>query len=273
MSKYVLTIIHGSKEYSNRYKDFMDFLQNQNIESFTGDLADHGKNLRKNFHNFTFKEMLYSALKIIDETKLKFPDHKHIIFGHSMGSFIVKYIVYNNIRDFDGVILSGTNHLSKTLISLALLATKSFNKNKVSRINQYLSYGWLSFSSKLNGYGSSWLSYNEENQKSFANDPLCGKNFSNKSLNAMFLFIKLSGEKEVLQNFKHKDIPQLLIYGEHDPITNYGADIKKLVKAHNKVGINNHKVISYEKCKHEILFDNLKEDVSKDIVSFIKNIK
>ncbi len=270
-NKYVLTIIHGSKEHWRRYNDFIKEVKSNGIQVVTGDLATHGDLYEGNNHNFTFKEMLNSALKLVDEARTRYPDHKQIIMGHSMGSFITKYIVYKNLRDFDGVVLSGTNNLGGALANIALLST-SMSKEKVWRINEDASYGMLSKASKKMGYGENWLSANEDNEKAFEDDPLCGNDFTNGSLNAMFKFAKENGTKKTLKNFKNKHIPQLLIFGEQDPVTNFGKDIKSLIKKHNKLGIDNHKVISYPGCKHEIAFDNMKEKVTADIIEFIKAV-
>ncbi|NQX83316.1 MAG: alpha/beta hydrolase [Mycoplasmataceae bacterium] len=272
MYKYVLTIIHGSKEHQYRYKDFIISLERKGIKAVTGDLATHGVQSENSIHNFSFDEMLESSLKIIDKSKKLYPNHKHIILGHSMGSFIVKYITYKNIRVFDGIILSGTNNLDGFPLKIALMFSKIGNSNKVSKINEFLSYGLLTLKTKLNGFGNSWLSTNKENILNYDKDPLCGNNFSNKSLYSMFTFIKECNSKKTLLNFKNKKIPQMIIYGEKDPVSNFGKDINKLTKRHNKYGINNHKIISYPNCKHEILLDIMKEKVEKDIIKFIKNI-
>ncbi len=270
-NKYALILIHGSKEHWKRYKDFIKELNSNGIEVITGDLATHGDKFEGENHNFRLEDMLDSALELVDEAKDRYPNHKHIIMGHSMGSFIVKYIVYKNLRHFDGVVLSGTNNVGSNLANIGMLTT-CISKNKVWRLNENVSYGMLSKASKKKGYGSNWLSTNEDNEKAFKDDPLCGNDFTNGSMNAMMKFIKGNQTKKTLKNFSLKEIPQLLIYGEQDPVANFGKDITSLIKRHKKYGINNHKVISYPDCKHEIAFDNLKDKVTSDIVEFIKEI-
>ncbi len=271
MNKYAVTIIHGSKEHWGRYKEFMTELKIQGIDSHTGDLAAHGNKFNGKSHNFTFREMLNSAIKIIDETKAKYPEHKQIIFGHSMGSFIVKHIVYNNIRKFDGVILSGTNDLNSTVATLGMITT-SIAKKMVWRLNENISYGTLVRASEKMGYTSNWLSSDLDSVKEFNNDPLCGNNFTNGSLNAMYKFMKLNGINKTFKNFGTKNIPQLFIYGEEDPVANFGKDIERLVAKQKKYDIHNITVKKYEGCKHEVLFDKCSIQATIDIVSFIKNI-
>lgn len=271
-NKYVVSIIHGSKEHIKRYEGLIKELNNNGIEVVAHDLATHGENYKGENHNFSLEEMLDSALAIVDEAKDKYPDHKQIIFGHSMGSFIVKYIVYTNKRTFDGVILSGTNNPDMFVNEISLFLNGIGDADKVHKFNEELSYGALSLNSFIHGHGGGWLSTDEGNAQRFEEDPLCGNDFTNKSLKAMFTFIKESQSKEVLEEFKNKEIPQLLIYGKKDPVGNFGTDIKRLVKHQNKFGINNHKVIEYPNSKHEVLFDVDGQQATKDIIEFIKTI-
>lgn len=270
--KTVVILIHGSKEHSGRYKEFISHLNENNIEVMTGDLADHGQNFNGYFHNFTFNEMLNSALKIIDKAKEEYPNHKHIIMGHSMGSFIVKYILYKNMRMFDATILSGTNHPSQILLDTAMFLSSRSEQNEVSSTNEHLCYGMLSIKSKFKRYGENWLSTDIENEIRYKNDPYCGNDFSSGSLYSMYRFIDLSKRELTLKNFKSKEIPQLIIYGKKDPVSSFGKEIRKMIKFHNKFEINNHQTICYENSKHEILFDVEKEKVVDDILSFITNL-
>ncbi len=276
---YVVTIIHGSKEHIGRYRDFIRELESSGIEVVSGDLATHGDNYVSKEdeegneignHNFSFQEMLDSALEIIDRAREEYPDHKHILFGHSMGSFIAKAIVYTNVRKFDGLILSGTNNPAQLAVRLGILMNSIGNKNKVSSINENLSYGTLSLSSKMHGFGKNWLSESEENVNSYDEDELCGNDFTIQSLRAMLTFIKISQSKKVLKRFENKNIPQFLLSGSRDPVTHYGKHIDKLIKKQRKRKIKNHISKIYFGAKHEILFDNSKDMATKDIIEWIK---
>ncbi len=270
--KILCIIIHGSSEHKNRYDQIKRFLEEKNIDVYVEDLATHGANLnQEKIHNFTYKEMEKSALKIIDDAVSKYPNHKHIIFGHSMGSFIVKDIVYSNKRNFDGLILSGTNNPKKADMFLSHFVLKFGSKNKVSKFNNFLTFGLLNVKSRLKGNGNGWLSTNPKNQRNYINDEKCGNAFTNNSLVAMFKFIENAQNKEILRNFKNKNIPQLVLYGKKDPVTNFGWDIKRMIKNQKKCNIKNQKIISYPNSKHEILFDVEQKKVETDIIKFLNN--
>ncbi len=269
--KFAVSIIHGAKEHINRYSEFMSSLRRAGIPVIGEDLATHGENYNGENHNFTFDEMLNSALQIIDKTKEEFPNHKHIIFGHSMGSFIVKYIVYSNLREFDGVILSGTNHPSKFGINFLLFFDMFGKKDKVSKLGNGLTFGFLAFNSKIHKNGKAWLSTNEDNIKYYEADDLCGNDFTNQSVSALLKFVKKSKTNKILRKYKHKDTPHLILYGTRDPVGGFGKDIDKLLKMHNRKGIHKHYTKPFFGVKHEVLFDNSKDLATEEVINFINN--
>lgn len=269
--KKTLILIHGSKEHSGRYKEFISFLEEKNINVVTGDLASHGEFLIKNNHNFTFDEVLDSVLLMIDKAIKDFPENELYIMGHSFGSIIVKYIVYKNIRKFNGVILSGTNNPSKFLTNLGVFLTGLGNQDKVSRFFEFSVFGVFKIKSKIKTGNKNWLSSDIDNFYMYLEDDLCNKDFTKKSINAMLKLIKESSSESTLLNFKDKNIKQMIIYGGNDPVPNFGKEIKRMIKIQNKYNINNHYVLEYKKSKHEILFDIEKENVFKDILDFINN--
>ncbi len=269
--KKTLIIIHGSKEHSKRYKEFSNTIEEKGINLVTGDISSHGDKFNGKSHNFTFDDVLDSALLIIDNAIMNNKGNKIYVLGHSFGSFIVKYIVYNNLRDFDGVILSGTNHMPSSLVKLGLSLSSKGNEEKVSKILEFMSYGILGVKSFFHNGTSNWLSTNKENFKSFKNDPLCGNPFTKKSLYSMFKFMELSQSIDMLEKFKNKELRHLIIYGKKDPVSNFGKEIKQMVKLHNKIGIKNNKVIEYKDSKHEVIFDNEKKKVINDIIIFLND--
>ncbi len=269
--KCVVIVLHGSKEHIGRYSDFMSQLRRTGVPVIGHDLATHGEHIEGDNHNFSFDEMLNSALEIIDEARNEYPNHKQIIFGHSMGSSIVKYIAYSNLREFDGIILSGTNHQRRLLTNTLLFFNMFGKQDKVTKIGNGLAFGYLSFSSRIHGLGKVWISTDKDNIKYYEADDLCGRDFTNKSVRTMLLFTKKSKKKRMLRKFKNKKIPQLILYGTRDPVGRFGKDINKLLKCHNKRGIDNHYTRAFFGARHEVLFDTSKDKATEEVIKFIEN--
>ena len=71
-----------------------------------------------------------------------------------------------------------------------------------------------------------------------------------------------------LKNIKHV-VPLLIIAGEDDPVGDYSKGIKKLEKFYSNIQKGNIKTILYKHARHEILNEDIKEDIYKDIIEFL----
>ncbi len=264
-----LILIHGSKEHYKRYQDFITFLQKNNINVVSDNLITHGIAELEN-HNFTLDQTIQSAMDIIERAKKNYPNSKFYLLGHSFGSFVVKYITYKNMENFDGIILSGTNDPSKFLLKTGKMVTSIGNQNKVSKFAEFASYGMLEFKSRLKNKDKFWGSNDQKVIQEFLDSPLTGKPFTKKSLNAMFTMILECNDLRTLKNFENKNLPQLIIYGKQDPVPNFGKDIKKMVKKQTKAGLVTPQVIEYQNSRHEVLFDLEKDKAYQDVLNFIE---
>ena len=147
----MVILVHGMQEYSDRYASFCKYLNAKGYSTIRYDLLGHGKNLPRNqrgyFGKNGWKNLLKQLHQYVQQAHLQFPGQKIILFGHSMGSIIIRSYL-QHYHDFDGMILSGVPYynplwkvgkvISKTLINvkgahhhshfLNKLTTGSFNK-------------------------------------------------------------------------------------------------------------------------------------------------
>ena len=76
-------------------------------------------------------------------------------------------------------------------------------------------------------------------------------------------------KKKFLQKIR-KDLGIFVISGSDDPVTNYSKDTYKLFDMYKKLGVKNVQMKVYDGLRHEILNEDRKEEVYKDIVKFFK---
>ena len=92
----VVIIHHGMAEHINRYADYVKHLTDMGYAVFMHDMANHGKSNQKTEllgyfgENDGYKNLVKDLKTVYDLAKKEFPDKKIIMFGHSMGSFIVR---------------------------------------------------------------------------------------------------------------------------------------------------------------------------------------
>ena len=67
-----------------------------------------------------------------------------------------------------------------------------------------------------------------------------------------------------------KDLDIFIISGEEDPVSNYGKGVLKLEKEYKKLKLQNVSSKIYPHMRHEILNEDNREEVYKDIVAFFK---
>ncbi|NOQ50355.1 MAG: hypothetical protein GQ557_01650 [Mycoplasmataceae bacterium] len=271
--KYILQLIHGASEHLGRYEEFISILNLNGITVYSDNLVSHGLEINSkekvSFHSFTSKELIIRNLEVYQTIKDDFPNAIIILFGHSLGSFIAKFLVYNNLATYNKIILSGTNNPSKSLLLFSTGLLELSRREHISKLYNYIFFGSQGTKVKLKKYGIGWLSFDQENEKFFQDDPLSGNPFSNKALLSMMKILLNVTSSKTLNNFNDKQIPQLIIYGKKDPVSNFGKQILVLIKKQYKYNIYNQKIIGYDNSKHEILFDQQKTLVIKDVLEFI----
>lgn len=130
-SKAEVVLVHGMQEYSERYANFGKYLTAQGYSCIRYDLLRHGKKLSLKKHGYFGKngwqKLLQQLHQHVQQAHLQFPDQKVILFGHSMGTIIIRSYL-QRYRDFDGMVLSGVPYynplwrvgklLSKMIISV-----------------------------------------------------------------------------------------------------------------------------------------------------------
>ena len=122
----IIQIVHGMAEHIGRYEEFAAFLTERNILVVGEDHLGHGLSMGENPPGY-FCEKNPGKVLIEDVRTLKnivraeYPDIPCILFGHSMGSFIVRLAAEKYVKP-DRLIIMGTggsNPLSPVGIALA----------------------------------------------------------------------------------------------------------------------------------------------------------
>ncbi len=274
-------IVHGMAEYGLRYLPFMEVLANNGYNIYAIDHLGHGLQVSKNegakygvlpkdgfFQNI---ENIYSLAKYIKEQS----DLPIYIFGHSMGSFITQgfYQKHSDIVDKVVVCGSGFNNLNyRTGRVVTALLNPFYQGKRGEKVNKFLlKTGNAAFLKGIekgeNSSPNRWISYSKDNVKAYDEDNQCGFDCSFNFYYTLFKGQQYIWKKKHLKNITHV-VPLLIIAGEDDPVGDYSKGIKRLEKFYSQVQNGDIKTIIYKHARHEILNEDVKEDVYKDVLEF-----
>lgn len=268
-------IVTGMAEYAGRYDEFASYLASNGYDVYCIDHYGQGENVEnENEHMVVPSSFFSKSVKNIDliVKKLRKSCLPTYIFGHSMGSFFVQDYIQRFTDHVNKVVICGSNGPNAKTLYMAsrrltkLLVTKS-NFDKPSPFFEKLAVG--SFNKKISNPNTpcDWLSYNKENVENYINDDKCGQM-------GTYGFYKelIKGNNRLYKNkFMKKirsDMKILIISGQDDPAGACGKGPKSLKEKYSKLHIDDVTLKLYENMRHEILCENEKEIVFKDVLEF-----
>jgi alpha-beta hydrolase superfamily lysophospholipase len=279
----VMQIVHGIYEYMDRYDDFATFLSQYGIIVVGCDLPGHGHTAKGRFELGQFAEengwrAVSSALNELAESfKKACPNVPFYLFGHSMGSFLVRTMLIQYPNLSEGAILSGTGHPPDRLLGfgrlIIRLAVRFLGPNARSKYIQRLVMGSYNRQFAPNRTSADWLSRDEEMVDRFCADSLTS------FLPTVSLFRDLTDGLSYIRNpdkltTMKKNLPLYFFSGEQDPVGENGSGIHRAVQSLEQVGCHNIQVKLYPEGRHEMLNEINRQEVFGDVLTWLnKQIK
>ena len=273
--KGIVQIAHGMSEHKERYIPFMEFLVSKGYIGIINDHRGHGKSIKSPedlgyFYDDKALEIvddLYTVTKYIKE---KYPEVPVCLFGHSMGSMVVRNYIAKYDDKVDKLIVCGSP--SKTLgvnigIELVNILSKIKGDHYRSKFIDNMLFGSYDEKFLKESEKNTWLSKNRENVKNYNDDELCGFVFTLNGFKNLFYLMKNTYKKSRYE-VKNSSLPILFIAGSNDPVI---EDIESWHLAQEflkKVGYTNIKGIIYNDLRHEILNEEENAKVFSDILTF-----
>ena len=273
----VVVIATGMEETAARYDEFAKFLNKNGYNVYCIDHYGQGESaVDESQLGIVPRSFFSKCVRVLDDVAKKYAikNKPLIIFGHSMGSFMVQdYIQRYNQRPSKAIIMGTNGPNAKLLFSmgypLARLVAKLRGENKQAKFLKSMAVGAYAKSVKNRKTECDWLSYNEENVKKYLADPKCGHPSSNGFYRELLKGNHRLYRKKFLAKI-NKDLPILVTAGADDPVGANGKGPKALVDLYHKLGIKNAELKIYEHMRHEILNEDDKLTVYNDILNFIK---
>lgn len=275
-AKGVVQIVHGMCEYKERYEDFIDYLTQNGYIVFAHDHRGHGGSVTANenlgyFGDKKGEAIVDDAALVTDEIRRLYPGLSVTLFGHSMGSLVVRAYIQKYEEKIDKLIVCGSpskNSLAGFGLMLNGVISAFRGKKYRSRLMANASTG--GGDDKFPGEGkNAWLTRDKTVVEKYNADEKCNFVFSCNGFSNLLHLVKNAYKKKKYPA-KHSDLPIFFMAGADDPVI--GSE-KKWLEAQQflrDVGYKNVTGKSYPKMRHEILNELGKEEVYADALAFIE---
>jgi alpha-beta hydrolase superfamily lysophospholipase len=248
-----VVISHGAAEHAGRYDRFARALNAAGFTVWAADQRGHGASAGPqglgDFGRGGWDGLVADIGQTISAARAAAPDMPIILFGHSMGAAAARQFAPDGSTTIDALILSGTG------------AREPLQPGEVLP-------SWNTpFEPGRTGY--EWLSRDEAEVDKYVADPLCG--FEKQQ-------VRVAGSRADLRVLadpkQHRriraDLPVLLVAGDADPINRKLEGLHLLERWWRAGGVQRIDTLYYAGGRHEMLNETNRDDVTTDIIAWIK---
>ena len=285
--KGVVQICHGMAEYIARYEEMISRFNDAGYHVCGMDMAGHGATYELNKDAGYPKgyfgglkngwQMLLTDIMGLHEYAVeRFGKEglKYILYGHSMGSFVVRSIFSTPrySKQFDAFVFASTAGPNPAVgFGKFLASTACFfgGKKRKNHLLNGIAFG--SYTKRIPNARTplDWLSTDESEVKKYADDPMCGFTFTSDGFRTLFgllSFIQSDNAYAVVPG-----TPCMFTYGSEDPVGSYGAGVEKVIAKMKEHGANV-KAKNYGPYRHEIQNEPVREEYFADLIDFFDSV-
>lgn len=270
-----IVLIHGMAEHKERYFPFMTYLAEKGFACVIPDLRGHGASVPSEadlgyFGKKGRSKVIEDVLSVVQWTRNRYPGLKLFLFGHSMGSLIVRCFAKEYDAQIDGLMVCGSPSRNGAA-GIGIFLTRVIGLFKGERYRspmlENMSTGAYGKKFKGEALTNAWLSTNKANVQAYNNDPLCGFTFTvNGYRNGLFRLMKDIYSPKGWA-VAHPGLPVHFIAGSDDPCI---ISIRKFSEAVSFLRARGYREVTskvYPGLRHEILNEIGREDVFRDVLA------
>lgn len=276
----IVQIVHGMAEHIGRYDSFARFLASRGFVVCASDHVGHGKSaptpealgcLPAEGGKDVLIEDVHNLRKMVAARYAR--QTPYVMFGHSMGSFVVRAYLARNAEDLAAAVICGTGQQSLALSKVGNILARRIASSKGECVKSALLHnmGAGSFSKQITDARTpfDWISTDPAVVDDYIADELCGVVFS---AGGYATLTDLTGEvvtRTCAAGVPH-DLPILFIAGAQDPVGGNGKGVRIAADLLRSAGVKQVDVTIYEGMRHEILNEPGHVQVYTDVAQWIE---
>jgi len=246
--KGVVIITHGFAEHYGRYNYVAKKFNEFEYAVIRYDLRGHGRNKEDIGHINNFDDFIEDLHEIVKWTKEKYKDLNVFTLGHSMGGLIVASYGIKYKDEVQGAIFSGA--------SLGTLPSAEKQNRKLLKLLKSVAKKTMIKNPVDDG-----ICTNKKVFEDYVNDKYVLKK-ATISFYYEFLFSAIDKLNLGMTNY---DVPCLITHGEMDKIVPPALS----QNFYNKIKSMDKEIIFYKGLFHEILNEDVKDQIISDMVSWL----
>lgn len=278
----IVQLIHGMAEHIGRYDPFARFLASQGFIVAGHDHIGHGYSVssHKELGHMPTKDGANILVEDVDTLRYiishAFPERlPYFIFGHSMGSFVLRVYLTSHAQGLSGAILCGTGQKPEVISlagnALAKLGAKLRGERSKSDLIYSMADGAFSKSIEHPRTEFDWISADKDNVDAYMADDLNGFQFTLGGYASLTQLTLLAAKAELAKKIP-PDLPLLFIAGAKDPVGDNGTGVKAAANMMRAAGLEDVEIILYDGMRHEILNEADAAIVFDDVLAWLEAV-
>lgn len=275
----ILQLVHGIAEYAARYDELAKVFTDHGFVVVGEDHMGHGGSISKDIPQGCFAEGWLTAVsdtyRLMQMTKEEYPDLPYVIYGHSMGSFMTRTLLYTYPdAGLKAAVLSGTGWMPKLVLKSGRAVCRMEGRKGMNETSATVDR--LMFGSYNKGYENprtpfDWLSRDDAEVDKYIADPLLGFSASVGLSYEMLGGMLMNEDKKNLEKMP-KDLPVLFVSGDKDPVGSNGKGVTQAYEAFKAVGMKDVTLKLYPGGRHEMHNETNRAELHADVLAFLDRV-
>lgn len=268
----IVQIVHGMCEHKQRYIPFMEYLASNGYTCICHDHRGHGESVKTPedlgfMYDGGWKAMVEDTLEVSTYIENDTPGVPLILFGHSMGSMVVRSYLKRYDERLSELFVCGCPAYNKAAplgkyLAKALGAFSGGHNRP--KLLQAMSFG--SFNKPFEAEGrNAWVCSDPTARAQYNADPLCQFQFTS---NGFYNLLSLMMDCYCPEGWARKNLslPIHFISGADDPCRGSDRQLEEAVEILRKLGYKDVSLKTYPGMRHEILNETHRQEVWSDIL-------
>ena len=276
----VVQLVHGMAEHVLRYDPFARFLATHGYAVVGHDHIGHGKSAPTP-SSWGVMEAGKGADHLVEDVhrtrrfaQERFTGLPHFIFGHSMGSFVLRNYLCAYGKGLAGAVVCATGWQPRAATTAGRLVCDVIGKTRgwdcrSAFVHNLADGAYERAFGPEEGGELGWLSRDPAQREAFAKDPACGFAFSVAAYHELFSLVERCQKRDRV-SYMQANVPVLLIAGSNDPVGSNGEAIPKVAALIRKCGVRDVREKIYPEARHELLNETNRDEVFADVLAWLE---